>query len=105
MSSSFLSKKINIKDYGLIYAGAQKNAGIPGLTIVIVKNSLIKQKPNLPIVLDYFVTEKSKSVYNTPSVISWVTFELTLKYLLEKFQTIENIEVFNNKKQIYYIQL
>ena len=98
MSSSFLSKKINVKDYGLIYAGAQKNAGIPGLTIVIVKNSLIKKKTNLPIVLDYFVTEKSKSVYNTPSVISWVTFELTLKYLLEKFQTIEAIEVFNNQK-------
>lgn len=98
MSSSFLSKKINVKDYGLIYAGAQKNAGIPGLTIVIVKNSLIKKKSNLPIVLDYFVTEKSNSVYNTPSVISWVTFELTLKYLLENFQTIENIEIFNNKK-------
>ncbi|MFT4693931.1 MAG: phosphoserine aminotransferase [Francisella sp.] len=98
MSSSFLSKKINVKDYGLIYAGAQKNAGIPGLTIVIVKNSLIKKKSNLPIVLDYFVTEKSNSVYNTPSVISWVTFELTLKYLLAKFQTIENIEIFNNKK-------
>ncbi len=98
MSSSFLSKKINIKDYGLIYAGAQKNAGIPGLTIVIVKNSLIKKKTSLPIVLDYFVTEKSNSVYNTPSVISWVTFELTLKYLLEKFQTIENIEIFNNNK-------
>lgn len=98
MSSSFLSKRIDIKDYGLIYAGAQKNAGIPGLTIVIVKNSLIKNKANLPIVLDYFVTEKSNSMYNTPSVISWVTFELTLKYLLEKFQTIENIELFNNKK-------
>ncbi len=98
MSSSFLSKKINIKDYGLIYSAAQKNAGIPGLTIVIVKNSIIKKKTNLPIVLDYFVTEKSNSVYNTPSVISWVIFELTLKYLLEKFQTIESIETFNNEK-------
>ena len=98
MSSSFLSKPINVKDYGLIYASAQKNAGIPGLTIVIVKNSLIKKKANLPIVLDYFVTEKSNSLYNTPSVISWVTFELTLNYLLEKFQIIENIEIFNNKK-------
>ena len=98
MSSSFLSKPINVKDYGLIYASAQKNAGIPGLTIVIVKNTLIKKKANLPIVLDYFVTEKCDSVYNTPSVISWVTFELTLNYLLKKFQTIENIETFNNKK-------
>jgi len=98
MSSSFLSKPINVNDYGLIYASAQKNAGIPGLTIVILKNSLIKKKTNLPIVFDYFVTEKSNSVYNTPSVISWVTFELTLNYLLEKFQTIENIEIFSNNK-------
>lgn len=98
MSSSFLSKPINVADYGLIYAGAQKNAGIPGLTIVIAKNSLIKKKSSVPAVLDYFVTANSNSLYNTPSVISWVTFELTLKHLLKKFQTITNIEIFNNKK-------
>ncbi|QLE78298.1 3-phosphoserine/phosphohydroxythreonine transaminase [Francisella sp. Scap27] len=98
MSSSFLSKPLNIDNYGLIYAGAQKNAGIPGVTIVIIKNSLIEKKANLPIVLDYWVTEKSKSVYNTPSVISWVTFELTLKYLINNFGNLKKIEEFNNEK-------
>ncbi|AJC49180.1 3-phosphoserine/phosphohydroxythreonine transaminase [Allofrancisella guangzhouensis] len=98
MSSSFLSKPINIRDYGLIYAGAQKNAGIPGLTIVILKNSLIKQQENLPIVFDYDITKKSNSLYNTPSVISWVTFELTLEYLIDKFQNLDEVEKFNNKK-------
>lgn len=98
MSSSFLSKPINISDYGLIYAGAQKNAGIPGLTIVIVKDSLIKAKDNIPVVFDYLVTKKSNSVYNTPSVISWVTFELTLEYLINKFDNLKNVESFNNQK-------
>jgi phosphoserine aminotransferase len=98
MSSSFLSKPINVSDFGLIYASAQKNAGIPGLSIVIVKDSLIKQKDNVPAVFDYFLTKKSNSVYNTPSVISWVTFELTLEYLLDKFSNIKNIGEFNNKK-------
>ncbi|MED7819804.1 MULTISPECIES: 3-phosphoserine/phosphohydroxythreonine transaminase [unclassified Francisella] len=98
MSSSFLSKPINISDYGLIYAGAQKNAGIPGLTIVIVKDSLIQQKTNIPVVFDYFITKKSNSVYNTPSVISWVTFELTLKYLINNYGNLSKVEEFSNQK-------
>ncbi|QIV96208.1 phosphoserine aminotransferase [Allofrancisella inopinata] len=98
MSSSFLSKPINIRDYGLIYAGAQKNAGIPGLTIVIVQNSLIKKKENIPIVFDYDTTKKSNSLYNTPSVISWVTFELMLEYLIDKFQDLNEVEKFNHTK-------
>ena len=98
MSSSFLSKPINVSDFGLIYASAQKNAGIPGLSIVIIKDYLIKQKNNIPAVFDYYLTKRSNSVYNTPSVISWVTFELTLEYLLDKFSNISNIGNFNNKK-------
>lgn len=98
MSSSFLSKPVNIADYGLIYAGAQKNAGIPGLTIVIVKDSLIQQKSNIPVVFDYFITKKSNSVYNTPSVISWVTFELTLEYLIKNYANLKKVEEFNNQK-------
>ncbi|AJI59126.1 3-phosphoserine/phosphohydroxythreonine transaminase [Francisella tularensis] len=98
VSSSFLSKPINISDYGLIYAGAQKNAGIPGLTIVIIKDSLIKEKQNIPVVFDYLAMKKSNSVYNTPSVISWVTFELTLEYLIEKFANLDNVEEFSNQK-------
>lgn len=98
VSSSFLSKPVNISNYGLIYAGAQKNAGIPGVTIVIIKDSLIQKKENIPIVFDYDLTKKSDSVYNTPSVISWVTFELILNYLLEKFGTLEKVAEFNQEK-------
>lgn len=98
MSSSFLSKPINISDYGLIYAGAQKNAGIPGLTIVIIKNSLIQQKDNIPVVFDYHVMKTSNSLYNTPSVISWVTFELTLEYLIKNYANLNKVGEFNNKK-------
>ncbi|MBK2147686.1 aminotransferase class V-fold PLP-dependent enzyme, partial [Francisella tularensis] len=96
--SIYLSKHNNSSDYGLIYAGAKKNAGIPGLTIVIIKDSLIKEKQNIPVVFDYLAMKKSNSVYNTPSVISWVTFELTLEYLIEKFANLDNVEEFSNQK-------
>ena len=98
VSSSFLSKPINVSNYGIIYAGAQKNAGIPGVTIVIIRDDLIKKQNNIPVILDYYTSKKSKSVYNTPSVISWVTFELVLENLLDKFKSLDNIEKFNNEK-------
>ena len=98
MSSNFLSKPLDIKNYGLIYSGAQKNAGIPGVTIVIVKDSLIQEKSNIPVVFDYSVAKKSNSVYSTPSVISWVAFELTLEYLTNEFGNLAEVEKFNKSK-------
>jgi phosphoserine aminotransferase len=97
-SSSFLSKPINVDDYGIIYAGAQKNAGIPGVTIVIVKNSLIEKKNNIPAIFDYDLQQKTNSVHNTPSVISWVTFELTLEYLINTYETLDKVALFSQEK-------
>ena len=53
MSSNILGQKYNVDDFGLIYAGAQKNIGIAGLTVVIVKRDLIGKVNNLPSMLDY----------------------------------------------------
>ncbi len=68
MSSNILAEEYNVSDFGLIYAGAQKNAGIAGVTIVIVRDDLIgKADPvKLPATLDYAAMAKAGSLYNTP---------------------------------------
>jgi phosphoserine aminotransferase len=65
MSSSFLSKQVDVSKYGLIYAGAQKNVGPAGVTILIVKNNLVgNARPITPTTLNY--KEMEGSMYNTP---------------------------------------
>ena len=67
MSSCILSEEIDVSKYGLIYAGAQKNIGPAGITIVIIKESLIGFAPdNIPAYLDYKVHADNNSMYNTP---------------------------------------
>lgn len=67
MSSCILSEVVDVKKFGLIYAGAQKNIAPAGLTIVIVRKDLIgKAMPVCPTMLDYSVQEKNDSLYNTP---------------------------------------
>ena len=67
MSSDILSEKINVSKYGLIYAGAQKNIGPAGLTIVIIREDLIGfADKNIPTYLDFKIHADNKSMYNTP---------------------------------------
>ena len=67
MSSSILSEVIDVKKFGLIYAGAQKNVAPAGLTIVIVRKDLLgKQLPECPTMLRYDIQDKNDSLYNTP---------------------------------------
>lgn len=67
MSSNILSEVVDVSKFGLIYAGAQKNIAPAGLTIVIVKKSLIgKALPICPTMLNYAVQDKNDSLYNTP---------------------------------------
>ncbi len=67
MSSNILSRPVDVSKYGLIYAGAQKNVGPAGLTIVIVRDDLIGQVlPGTPTMLDYKTHADNESMYNTP---------------------------------------
>ena len=67
MSSSILSEVVDVKKFGLIYAGAQKNIAPAGLTIVIVKKDLLgRQLPECPTMLRYDIQDKNESLYNTP---------------------------------------
>ena len=98
MSSSILSREINISDYGLIYAGAQKNIGPAGLTLVIVRDDLIGYaKEETPSLLDYQTYVDSGSMSNTPPTFSWYVAGLVFEYLLE-MGGIKEIEKKNIKK-------
>ncbi|EOR96581.1 Phosphoserine aminotransferase [Arcticibacter svalbardensis MN12-7] len=85
MSSDIFSRVLNIADFGLIYAGAQKNMGPAGLTLVIVKDDLIgKSGRKLPSMLDYKIHADNKSLYNTPAVFSIYASLLNLRWLKAK---------------------
>lgn len=85
MSSNFLSKRINIKDYGLIFAGTQKNAGIAGLVIVIIRNDLLKDIQNdIPTCLSYLTTYKGDSLVNTPPTFAIYVSGLMFKWIKEQ---------------------
>ena len=72
MSSTILSRPIDVAKYGLIYAGAQKNIGPAGLTIVIVRDDLLGHFPDdAPRLLDYQVMAESDSMNNTPPTFAW----------------------------------
>ncbi len=85
MSSTILSRPIDVSKYGLIYAGAQKNIGPAGLTIVIVRDDLIGEVlPHTPTVWDYKVQADADSMSNTPPTYGWYLAGLVFKWLKEQ---------------------
>jgi phosphoserine aminotransferase len=80
-SSDFISRPIDVSKYGLIYAGAQKNAGPSGVTMVIVRDDLLERTPaNLPVMLDYKTLASSGSLHNTPPSFSIYIVGLVFKW-------------------------
>lgn len=98
MSSDIFSRKVDGNKFGLIYAGAQKNMGPAGATMVAVKESILG-KVNRPMLsmLDYRVHIKGESMYNTPPVFPIYVSMLTMRWL-KKNGGVEWIEKINNKK-------
>ncbi|WP_019593124.1 3-phosphoserine/phosphohydroxythreonine transaminase [Thioalkalivibrio sp. ALM2T] len=85
MSSTILSRPIDVSKFGVIYAGAQKNIGPAGLTVVIVRNDLLERdKGNVPAVLDWALQAKNDSMYNTPPTFGWYLAGLVFEWLLEQ---------------------
>lgn len=85
MSSDIFSREINVADYDLIYAGAQKNMGPAGVTLVIVKNDLLgKTGKTIPSIFNYQEHIKANSMYNTPPVFSIYVSMLNLRWLKAK---------------------
>lgn len=84
-SSSILSKPIDISRYGMIYAGAQKNIGPAGLTLVIIREDLLgKVAKQTPSILDYTVLAKYDSMFNTPPTFAWYLSGMVFKWLKEQ---------------------
>ena len=81
MSSNILSRPLNISDYGMIYAGAQKNMGPSGITVAIVKRSLLRKPDDAPLVWDFTAQIKHDSMANTPPTFNIYLLELMLEWL------------------------
>lgn len=82
MSSTILSRPIDVSKFGLIYAGAQKNMGPAGLTLVIVRDDLIGEAmPMTPAVMDYKAQADAGSMLNTPPTYSWYLAGLVFQWL------------------------
>ncbi len=82
-SSDMFSRPIDISKHALIYAGAQKNLGPSGVTLVIVRDDMVKRSPaTLPTMLNYSVHAENKSLYNTPNTFGIYLMRLTMKWLL-----------------------
>lgn len=99
MSSNFISRPIDVAKYGLIYAGAQKNAGPAGATIVIIREDLLERAPeNLPAMLDYRNLAKNGSMYNTPPCFAIYICGLVFKWALNEVGGLEKVRARNEEK-------
>ena len=98
MSSTILSRAIRVEDYGVIYAGAQKNIGPAGLTLVIVRRDLLgKAHPLCPAMLNWQVAADNDSMYNTPPTYALYLAGLVFDWLVEQ-GGVSAIEVVNRRK-------
>jgi len=98
MSSTILSRPVNVADYGVIYAGAQKNIGPAGLTLVIVRRDLLgKADAKCPAMLNWQTAADNDSMYNTPPTFALYLAGLVFDWLQE-CGGLEAMEVINRRK-------
>lgn len=85
LSSDIFSRPIDINKFGLIYAGTQKNLGIAGLTLVIIRKDLIRENPGdaVPLMLNYYTHYKGQSMHNTPPTWAIYMTGLVARWLIE----------------------
>jgi phosphoserine aminotransferase len=99
MSSDILSRPLDMKPFGLIYAGAQKNLGPAGVCMVIIRKDLLEKIPEkLPSMLKYTTYSQKNSLYNTPPCFAIYTVQLVLEWLENTVGGLEAIHDMNVKK-------
>lgn len=105
-SSDILSEPLDFSRFGLIYAGAQKNLGPAGVTLVIVREDLMERAPDhLPRMLDYRTHARANSLYNTPNTFGIYVLGLTVKWL-RSLGGLEAVAAANRKKaDILYAEI
>ena len=106
MSSDIFSREIPVEKFGLIYAGAQKNVGLAGTTLVIVKKDLLgKLEREIPTMLDYQTHIKKASAFNTPPVFSIYVTMLNLNWIIENGGVTEMDKRNNAKATLLYNEI
>jgi phosphoserine aminotransferase len=99
MSSDFLSKPCEAERFSLIYAHAQKNIGPAGVTVVLIRDELLKEAPtNLPAFLDYRTHIQAHSNFNTPPVFAIYVILLVTRWLLRDIGGLEKMDQINRHK-------
>ncbi|MEM9208644.1 MAG: 3-phosphoserine/phosphohydroxythreonine transaminase [Pseudomonadota bacterium] len=98
MSSTILSRPVDVHRFGLVYAGAQKNVGPAGLTLAIIRKDLLdRARPDAPTLLTYKAFAESDSMTNTPPVFAWYAAGLVFDHLLEQ-GGLEAVAAVNKRK-------
>jgi phosphoserine aminotransferase len=106
MSSDIFSRPVNVSDYAMIYAGAQKNLGPAGATLYIVNPELLgKTGRNIPAMLDLKTQIKGESMYNTPPVFSVYVSMLMLEWLMELGGVTEMEKINRAKANLIYSEI
>ena len=96
--SSLMSKPLDISAHDLVYASAQKNMGIAGVTVVLLNPAILdKPLPGTPQALDFSIQAKKQSLLNTPSTFSWYVLGLTLEWI-ERVGGVNVLHEINKKK-------
>ncbi len=98
MSSDIMSRRVNVDDFGIIFAGAQKNLGPAGVTLVIIRNDLAERTPSsVPTMLDYNTHIDKDSMFNTPCTFGIYMIGLVTDWIKEK-GGLEEVERVNQAK-------
>lgn len=99
MSSSILSAPLDVSRFGVIYAGAQKNIGPAGLTLVIVRDDLLdRARPDTPTMFNYRVMAEHGSMYNTPPTYAWYLAGLVFEWLKSDIGGLTAMDAINERK-------
>ena len=99
-SSDFMHRPIDVKKYAMVYAGAQKNVGPAGATVVILRKDMLERQvgTNLPTMLDYKKMVAGASMHNTPPVFSIYILSLVMKWLKNDIGGLEKMHELNRQK-------
>ncbi|HAY41674.1 MAG TPA: 3-phosphoserine/phosphohydroxythreonine transaminase [Gammaproteobacteria bacterium] len=106
MSSTILSRPCDVSKYGVIYAGAQKNIGPSGLTVVIIRDDLIGRViKKQPVLFDYSTQANNNSMYNTPSTFPWYAAGLVFQWIKDSGGLTNMAKVNKEKSQQLYTKI
>lgn len=98
MSSNILAARYNVEDFALIYAGAQKNIGPAGVTVVIIREDFLNDEPQLSAMLDYRIQADASSLYNTPPAYNIYISKLVFDWVKNEIGGVDKMEAINREK-------